>query len=46
MRDRPPMPHKVLGELVVLKVEKTASVALITRTTAEVQIGDQIERSH
>lgn len=46
LRDRPPLPHKVLGELVVLKVEKTASVALITRTTAEVQIGDQIERSH
>jgi hypothetical protein len=46
MQDRPSMPHKVLGELVVLKVEKTASVALITRTTAEVQIGDQIERSH
>lgn len=46
MRERPPMPHKVLGELVVLKVEKTASVALITRTTAEVQIGDQIERSN
>ena len=46
MHDRPPLPHKVLGELVVLKVEKTASVALITRTTAEVQIGDQIERSH
>jgi hypothetical protein len=46
MRDRPALPHKVLGELVVLKVEKTASVALITRTTAEVQIGDQIERSH
>lgn len=45
MRDRPAMPHKVVGELVVLKVEKTASVALITRTTAEIQIGDQIERS-
>jgi hypothetical protein len=46
MRDRPPMPRKVVGELVVLKVEKTASVAMITRTTAEVQIGDQIELSH
>ena len=38
--------RKVLGELVVLKVEKTASVAIITRTTAEVQIGDRIERSN
>jgi hypothetical protein len=45
MRDRPAMPRRVVGELVVLKVEKTASVALITRTTAEVQIGDQIERA-
>jgi hypothetical protein len=46
LRGRPPLPHKVLGELVVLKVEKGASVALITRTTAEVQIGDMIERSN
>ena len=46
LRERPPLPHKVLGELVVLKVEKGASVALITRTTAEVQIGDMIERSN
>lgn len=45
LRDRPAMPHRVLGELVVLKVEKTTSVAMITRTTSEVQIGDQIERS-
>ena len=46
MRERPPLPHKVLGELIVIKVEKGASVALITRTTAEVQIGDMIERSN
>jgi len=46
MRERPLLPRKVLGELVVLKVEKGASVALITRTTAEVQIGDMIERSN
>jgi hypothetical protein len=46
IRERPPLPRKVLGELVILKVEKTASVALITRTTAEVQIGDRIERSN
>lgn len=45
-RERPPLPRKVLGELVVLKVEKSASVAMITRTTAEVQIGDRIERSN
>ncbi|MFY9553821.1 MAG: hypothetical protein WAV47_03770 [Blastocatellia bacterium] len=46
MRERPTLPRKVLGELVVLKVEKGASVALITRTTAEIQIGDMVERSN
>lgn len=46
MRERPPLPRKVMGELVVLKVEKGTSVALITRTNAEVWIGDQIERSN
>jgi len=46
MRERPQLPRKVLGELVVLKVEKGTSVALITRTNAEVWIGDQIERSN
>lgn len=45
-RERPEIPRKVLGELIVLKVERTAAVALITRTTAEVNIGDFIERSH
>jgi hypothetical protein len=46
LRTRPPLPRKVLGELVVLKVEKNTSVALITRTNAEVNIGDFIERSN
>lgn len=46
LRERPPLPRKVLGELVVLKVEKGASVAMITRTNAEVQIGDMVERSN
>ncbi len=46
MRERPTLPRKVLGELVVLKCEKGASVALITKTTAEVQIGDMVERSN
>jgi hypothetical protein len=44
MHDRPPLPRKVLGELVVIKVEKGTSVAMITRTNAEVWIGDRIER--
>jgi hypothetical protein len=46
MRERPQLPRKVLGELVVLKTEKGNSVAMITRTTAEVQIGDMIERAN
>jgi len=46
IRERPQLPRKVLGELVVLKVEKGTSVAMITRTTAEVQIGDMVERSN
>ncbi|HSB10566.1 MAG TPA: hypothetical protein VLM38_13845 [Blastocatellia bacterium] len=45
LRERPPLPRKVLGELVVIRTEKGTSVAMITRTTAEVQIGDMIERS-
>jgi hypothetical protein len=46
MKNRPQIPRKVLGELIVLKVENTSSVALITRTTAEVNIGDYVERSN
>lgn len=46
MRDRPPIPRKVLGEMVVLKVENHTCVAMITRTTAEVTIGDFVERSN
>ena len=43
---RPPMPRKVVGELVVIKCENNTSVALITRTTGEVNIGDFVERSN
>lgn len=43
---RPPIPRKVLGELVVIKVEKNSSVAMITRTTSEVNIGDWVERAN
>lgn len=46
MKERPPIPRKVLGELVVLKVENHTCVAMITRTTAEVNIGDFVERSN
>jgi len=46
LRQRPPIPRKVLGELIVIKVEKNSSVAMITRTTAEVNIGDWVERAN
>lgn len=46
LRKRPEIPRKVLGELIILKVEKNTSVALVTRTTAEVNIGDFVERSN
>jgi hypothetical protein len=44
--ERPEIPRKVLGELIVLKVDRTTAVALIMRTVAEVNIGDFIERSN
>ena len=44
--ERPEIPRKVLGELIVLKVERTTAVALIMRTVAEVNIGDYVERSN
>jgi hypothetical protein len=46
LRTRPPMPRKVVGELVVIKCENNTSVGMITRTTGVVNIGDQIERSN
>jgi hypothetical protein len=46
LRQRPPIPRKVLGELIVIKVEKNSSVAMITRTTAEINIGDWVERAN
>jgi hypothetical protein len=46
IQERPPIPHKILGELIVLKVENHTCVAMITRTTAEVNIGDFVERAN
>lgn len=46
LKMRPPLPRKVLGEMIILKVENTASVALITRTTDVVTIGDHVERAN
>lgn len=46
LRSRPQIPRKVLGEMVVVKVENNTAVGLITRTTAEVNIGDWVEKSN
>lgn len=45
LNERPKIPRKVLGEMIVLKVEKGTAVALITRTVGEVNIGDRVERN-
>jgi hypothetical protein len=41
--ERPRIPHKVVGELVVISVQGKSSTAIITRTTQEVHTGDWIE---
>ena len=46
LKNRPEVPRRVLGELVVLKVEKNTCVAKITRTTDVVTVGDFVERSN
>jgi len=37
------MPNRILGELVVLSTSPEASVAMITRNSAEVEIGDKVQ---
>lgn len=46
INERPEIPRKVVGEMIVLKVEKGTATCLITRTTGEVNIGDKVERSN
>jgi hypothetical protein len=46
LKDRPKIPRKVLGEIVILRVEKGTAVGLVTRTVGEVNIGDHVERSN
>jgi hypothetical protein len=38
------LPSRVLGEMLVLNVSESASTGLITRSFAEIQLGDGIER--
>ena len=42
-RSRPPVPRKVVGELVVLRVEGRTATAVVTRTAQEIHTGDSVE---
>jgi hypothetical protein len=40
---RPPMPRKIVGEMVILSVEQRTAAAVITRVAQEVHTGDYVE---
>ena len=42
-RHRPPMPRKIVGELVILNVQTRTATAIITRVAQEVHTGDFVE---
>jgi hypothetical protein len=42
-RHRPPVPRKVVGELVVLSVQTRTATAIITRVAQEIYTGDYVE---
>lgn len=42
-RHRPPVPRKVVGELVILSVQTRTATAIITRVAQEVHTGDYVE---
>jgi len=42
-RHRPPMPRKIVGEIVVIDVQLRTATAIITRVAAEVHTGDLVE---
>ena len=42
-RSRPPVPRKVVGELVVLRVEGRTATAVVTRVAQEIHTGDAVE---
>ncbi|MBD0370546.1 MAG: hypothetical protein ICV60_06900 [Pyrinomonadaceae bacterium] len=42
-RSRPPMPRKVVGEMVILSVQQRTATAVITRVAQEVHTGDFVE---
>lgn len=41
--DRPPMPRKIVGEMVILDVQTRTATAIITRVASEVHTGDWVE---
>jgi hypothetical protein len=41
--DRPPVPRKVVGEMVILNVQQRTATAIITRVAQEVHTGDFVE---
>ena len=42
-RRRPPVPRKVVGEIVVLRVEGRTATAVVTRNAQEIYTGDAVE---
>ena len=42
-KHRPPMPRKIVGEMVVIDVQSRTATAIITRTVSEVHTGDWVE---
>jgi hypothetical protein len=42
-RDRPSMPRKIVGEMVVIDVQTRTATAVITRVASEVHTGDWVE---
>lgn len=42
-RHRPPVPRKVVGEIIVLRVEGRTAVAVVTRVAQEIHTGDAVE---
>ena len=42
-RHRPPMPRKIVGEMVIIDVQSRTATAIITRVVSEVHTGDWVE---
>src|SRR5215213_7567053 len=42
-KHRPPMPRKIVGEMVVIDVQRRTATAIITRVVSEVHTGDRVE---